>query len=172
MKKTPIKLLVLLLALLLLALLLLSGCGGGDASPGTGKETDGIKTSEKAEAVDTEAVTFKTIEAAEIPADYPRERFVLSDNIRDKLIKVNQSSDTLTFDLKIISMRPAREVVEEYAEVWKLENENTMFLDDIGSATLSGTADGFDVIVNASEQSPDIPKGARSYCAILVKKTE
>ena len=78
MKKTPIKLFV-----LILALLFLSGCGGGDASPGTGKETDGIKTSEKAEAVDTEAVTFKTIEAAEIPADYPRERFVLSDNIRD-----------------------------------------------------------------------------------------
>lgn len=167
MKKTPIKLLV-----LLLAMLLLHGCGSGAASSVAGKETEKVKTSEKAEAVDTEAVTFKTIEAAEIPADYPRERFILSDNIRDKVIKVNQSSDTLTFDLKIISMRPAREVVEEYAEVWKLENENTIFFDDIGSATLSGTADGFDVIVNASEQSPDIPKGAKSYCAILVKKTE
>lgn len=167
MKKTPIT-----LFLLVLALLLLAGCGSGAASAGAAEAAETTITSDRAEAGDAGDATFKSIKIAEIPSDYPGERFALSDNSRDKVIKVYQSSDTLSFDLKIVSMRHAREFVEDYAEMWKLENMNTIYLDDSGSATLTGTADGFEIIITASEQSPDIPKGARSYCAILVKKTE
>ncbi len=42
----------------------------------------------------------------------------------------------------------------------------------MGSATLTEEFQGYEVIVNGSEKSPDIPEGAKTYVAILVKEAE
>jgi hypothetical protein len=47
-----------------------------------------------------------------------------------------------------------------------------MIMEDKGSATLMGKFQGYEIIVNGSEKSPDIPEGAKTYVAILVKKAK
>ncbi|WP_347488254.1 hypothetical protein ABDB91_13620 [Desulfoscipio sp. XC116] len=51
-----------------------------------------------------------------------------------------------------------------------MENENTMIMEDMGSATLTGKFQGYEVVVNGGQKSPDIPEGAKTYVALLVEK--
>jgi hypothetical protein len=85
---------------------------------------------------------------------------------------VYTADDGSVFDFKIATTRTAKDVVEDYAELWELENENTLIMQEQGSATLMGTYQGYEVIVNGSENSPDLPKGAKTYVAVLVEKAE
>lgn len=43
-------------------------------------------------------------------------------------------------------------------------------MEDMGSATLTGKFQGYEVVVNGGQKSPDIPEGAKTYVALLVKK--
>lgn len=119
-----------------------------------------------------DGVTYDTITGAEIPPEYPSELLPLSDDDSDKIIIVYTADESAVFDFKIVTTRSAKEVVEDYANRWELENENTIIMADQGSATLMGTYGGYEVIVNGSENSPDLPKGAKTYVAILVEKAQ
>lgn len=156
---------------------LLAGCGGDkadDASAKAGAATPADPTAKVASPAPASAnsgkQTYENVQTVDIPAAYPAAGFPLSKASEDKVIKVNSFSDGVSFDIKILSTRSAKEIIEEYAKLWELENENTIFLPDLGSATLTGVREGFDAIVNGSEKSPDLLEGAKTYLAILVKK--
>ena len=108
----------------------------------------------------------------EVPAEYPSELLPLSDDDSDKIMAIYTADDSSIFDFKIATTRSAKEVVEEYAALWELEDENTLIMAEQGSATLMGTYHGYEVIVNGSENSPDLPQGAKTYVAILVEKAQ
>ncbi|MPM17778.1 hypothetical protein SDC9_64177 [bioreactor metagenome] len=115
---------------------------------------------------------YYAISAVEVPPEYPTELLPLSDDDSDKIMIVYTADDSSVFDYKIATTRSAKEVVEDYAKRWELEDENTIIMEDQGSATLVGTYQGYEVIVNGSENSPDLPEGAKTYVAILVEKAE
>jgi len=115
---------------------------------------------------------YAVIETQEIPAGYPSDMLPLSDDNSDKIITIYTDEEGTLFDFKIVTTRSAKEVVEEYAAMWELEDEGTVIMDDKGSATLFGSYQGYGVIVTGSEESPYLPEGAKTFVAILVEKTE
>jgi|GEM_PF-3725757 len=164
------KKLIFVLVLLLSSAILLTACG--DSAPDDG----GAAAKSSAEAVQTtnaespQGSGYNAIKPADVPADYPSDKLPLSKESSDKIMKVNISSDGSAFDFKIATTRTAEEVIEEYAGLWELENEKTIIMEDEGSATLMGKFQEYEVFVNGSEKNPDIPEGAKTYVAILVKK--
>lgn len=152
------------ISLAVIAFLLVTFAGCGNEKTSTDDKNNNAESSET-----TAKITYNTIKTVDIPAAYPHNKFPLSQNSEDKIIKVHDASDGTLFDLKIVSTRSAKEIVNEYTNIWELEDEDIMFNDDLESATLTGTAYGFEAIVTGCDQSPDIPKGAKTYCAILVK---
>jgi len=156
---------------------LLAGCGGDKADDVSAKADAAAPADPTAKAASPAPAsansgkqTYENVKTVDIPAAYPAADFPLSKASEDKIIEVNSFSDGVSFDIKLLSTRSAKEIIEEYAKLWELENENTLFLDDLGSATLSGAKNGFEAIVNGSEKSPALLEGAKTYLAILVKK--
>lgn len=167
------KIISILLALTFICAIL-SSCGGAEAANNAGIAADSGSDagSKKIAASENPGMqTYDNVKTIDIPAAFPADKFPISKSGEDKIIKINDFSDGSSFDIKAISIRPAKEIVEEYAKLWKLENENTIYLDELGSATLSGTRDGYEIIVNGSEQSPELLEGSKTYLAILVKKS-
>lgn len=159
---------------------LLAGCAGEKAADGASTKADSAapagptaKTSSPSPtpaSASSGKQTYENVKTIDVPAAYPSANFPLSKASEDKVIEINSYSDGVSFDIKIISTRSAKEIIEEYAKLWELENENTIFLSDIGSATLTGTRDGFEAFVNGSEQSPALLEGAKTYLGLLVRK--
>lgn len=166
------KKILLFCVLLLSSAILLAACGGSTPEAG------GTAAESSAEAVQTtntespQGSGYNTIKPADVPADYPSDKLPLSKESGDKLMKVYTSSDGSAFDFKIATTRTAKEVIEEYAGLWELENEKTIIMEEEGSATLMGKLQEYEVFVNGSEKNPDIPEGAKTYVAILVKKAK
>jgi hypothetical protein len=173
------KKLVLICALLLSSAIVLTACGSSAPKAGNTAANDSTEqTQDSTEAVqaastgNSQGSGYDDIKSKDIPAEYPSDKLPLSKESSDKIMKVYTSTDGSTFDFKIATTRTAKEVIEEYAGLWELENENTMIMEDKGSATLMGKFQGYEIIVNGSEKSPDIPEGAKTYVAILVKKAK
>lgn len=172
------KKLALICALLLASAIVLTACGGSAPKAGSTSANVGTEqTQDSAEAIQTtvtensQSSGYDDIKSKDIPAEYPSDKLPLLKESSDKIMKVYTSTDGSTFDFKIATTRTAKEVIEEYAGLWELENENTMIMEDMGSVTLTGKFQGYEVVVNGSEKSPDIPEGAKTYIAILVKKS-
>lgn len=120
---------------------------------------------------DSGGLTYAKIESVSVPDNYPAEKLPLSKDENDKIMKINSIDDT-TFDFKIASIRTYQEIIEEYAAMWELEDENVFYIDDIGVGNLTGKLDGYEIFINASEGSPDMPEGARTYVGILIRKLD
>lgn len=154
--------------LFLAAILVLSACAKSDEE---------IKDSSESAAADAQVdetktgneVSYVNIESKAVPENYPSDKLPLSPYEDDKILAVNTLDDRV-FDFKVVTIRSYHEIIDEYAQMWELEGENVFYNDDIGSGTMMGTMGEYEIFVNASEQSPDIPEGARTYCAILVQK--
>ncbi|MFZ7102916.1 MAG: hypothetical protein ACOWWO_09685 [Peptococcaceae bacterium] len=161
---------VFLIIVLGLLSILIMGCSSSESNsePAAGEAPD--ETGQDAGPAAEAEITYDNIQTVAVPGAYPGDKFPLCTDRRDKVIKVYEGSNGALFDLKIVSTRGSEEIINEYADLWELENENTIFNDDLAAATLMGTAYGYEVIVNCSEQQPDKPAGAKTYCAILVEQ--
>lgn len=154
----------------------LTACSGKTAQSTDLPSESAAKTAPSSEPLpeeeDPSDSDYAVIETQEIPAGYPSDMLPLSDDNSDKIITIYTDEEGTLFDFKIVTTRSAKEVVEEYAAMWELEDEGTVIMDDKGSATLFGSYRGYGVIVTGSEESPYLPEGAKTFVAILVEKSE
>ncbi len=156
-----------ILIVLLLLVIIAVGCAKEKTDDVALNKTD-VPESAKA---DSGELTYAKIEPANIPDNYPAEKLPLSKNENDKIMMINTIDDSI-FDFKVASIRTYQEIIEDYAAMWELEDENVFYIDGIGVGNLTGKLDGYEIFINASESSPDIPEGARTYVGILVRKLD
>lgn len=150
------------------AILVLSAC----AKDNDIKDSSAGAISEEAAGAEkkTESgVSYVDVVSKSVPENYPSDKLPLSQYEDDKILAVNTLEDKV-FDFKVVTIRSYHEIIDEYAQMWELEGENVFYNDDIGAGNLMGTLGEYEIFVNASEESPDIPEGARTYCGILVRK--
>lgn len=158
---------IIILILTMSIAMFLFGCGSKSS------ENFDINTTENVEKAENKSAnnekTYTNIESESIPEGFPKNLFPLSSDINDKIMDVNTDNETI-FDLKIVTIRTYQEIINEYAALWELEGESAFFNDDIGVGNLTGTYKEYEIFVNASENSPEMPEGARTYCGLLIQK--
>jgi len=156
-----------IIAVALILILLIVGCGKETGESDNNTKSNDNSTTAVQPASD--AVTYANIVSKNVPDNYPIDKFPLSQDVNDKIMKINTIEDT-AFDFKIVTIRSYHEIIDEYEALWELEDEKVIYNDDIGVGNLMGTLNGYEIFVNASEESPELPEGARTYLGILVQK--
>lgn len=156
-----------IIAVAIILVLLTVGCSKETVNNGNNIKSNDNATIAVQPASDT--VAYTNIISKDLPDNYPVDKFPLSQDANDKIMKINTIEDT-AFDFKIVTIRSYHEIIDEYAALWELDDEKVIYNDDLGVGNLMGTLSGYEIFVNASEESPEIPEGARTYLGILVQK--